>query len=176
MNIIAISGSLRTGSYNTALLRAAQKHAPDGMNISIFDISKLSLYNKDNEVPFPVEAQALKNAVESSDGVIIATPEFNRSISAALKNALDWLSLPWGKNSLVGKNVLVLGASIGQIGTAIAQQHLKTILLFLDAHVIGQPEFYLGMAQQKFDEQGTLIDEETKKYLKQALVALKLRI
>lgn len=176
MNIVAISGSLRKGSYNTALLRAAQKHAPSNVDISIFDISTLPPYNQDDEVKFPAPAQALKNAIESSDGVIIATPEFNRSISGVLKNAIDWASRPWGKNSFAGKNVLVLGASSGQIGTAVAQQHLKTILLFLDAYVIGQPEFYLSNASQKFDENGELIDTETVKFLTQALETLLKRI
>ncbi len=176
MNIIAISGSLRTGSYNTALLRAAQKYAPNNVDISIFDISTLPLYNQDAETAFPEQAQALKDAIESSDGVIIATPEFNRSISGVLKNAIDWASRPWGKNSFAGKHVLVLGASFGQYGTAMAQQHLKPILLFLDAYVIGQPEFYLSNASQKFDENGELIDKETIQFLTRALETLVKRI
>ncbi len=176
MNIVAISGSLRKGSYNTALLRAARKHAPNGMDISIFDISALPLYNQDAEETFPPQAQALKDAIESSNGVIIATPEFNRSISGALKSVIEWLSRPWGKNSLAGKQILVLGASAGQYGTIVAQQHLKMMLLFLDAHVIGQPEFYLSHAAQKFDESGELIDKETIRFLEQALETLVQRI
>ncbi len=172
MNIVAISGSLRKDSYNTSLLRATQKYAPNGMDISIFDISTLPLYNQDAETEFPKRAQELKDAIESSDGVIIATPEFNRSISGVLKNAIDWSSRPWNKNSFIGKTVLLLGASVGQYGTSMAQQHLKTILLFLDVHVIGQPEFYLSNAGKKFDENGELTDEETIKFLKQALETL----
>ncbi len=176
MNIVAISGSLRKGSYNTALLRYAQKHAPSGMDISIFDISVLPLYNQDAEATFPVSAQKLKDAVELSDGIIIATPEFNRSIPGALKSAIDWSSRPWGKNSFAEKNVLVLGASVGQYGTIVAQQHLKMILSFLGARVIGQPEFYLSNATQKFDEGGELIDEVSVKFLGQALETLANRV
>ncbi len=176
MNIIAFSGSLRRDSYNTALIRAAKQLAPDGMDISIVDISSLPLYNQDLETEFPAEATALKEAVEAADGIIIATPEFNRSLSGVLKNALDWLSRPWGKNSLTGKPVLALGASPSAIGTALAQAHLKQILLFLDARVIGQPEFYLNHAEQKFSDDGTLTDEDTKNILIAALSELAARI
>ncbi len=169
MNIIAISGSARKGSYNTALLRATQKYAPQEMKISLFDISVLPLYKQDDEAPFPNESQTLKDAIESSDGIIIATPEFNRSMPALLKSAIDWASRPYGKNSFAGKNVLVLGASPGQVGTVVAQQHLKAVLSFLDARVIGQPEFYLSSATQKFDASETLTDKESVKLLEQAL-------
>lgn len=173
MKILALSGSLRKGSYNTALIQAAKELAPKDMEITFFDISTLPLYNQDLDEEFPVSAQALKDAVTVSDALIIATPEFNRSLSGSLKNALDWGSRPWGNNSFAGKSVLVVGASTGTIGTAVAQQHLKQILLFLDMKVMGQPEFYLGGASQKFDERGTLTDEETRKYLAEALTALK---
>lgn len=176
MNIIAISGSARKGSYNIALLHAAQKNAPQGMSISIFDISSLPLYKQDAEYSFPSEAQALKDAIESADGVIISTPEFNRSISSMLKNAIDWSSRPYGKNSFASKNVLILGASPGQLGTAAAQQHLRNILSFLDARVIGQPEFYLSDAMHKFDKSGELTDENSIKFLSQALKVFAERI
>jgi len=176
MNILAFSGSLRKGSYNTALLRSAKQLAPDGMNISIADISSLPLYNQDLETEFPAEAAALKKAVEAADGIIIATPEFNRSLSGVLKNAIDWLSRPWGKNSFSGKPVLVLGASPSAIGTAVAQSHLKQILLFLDARVIGQPEFYMSHANTKFSDDGTLNDDDTKNMLTSALSELAARI
>lgn len=173
MNVLAISGSLRKGSYNSALLRAAQELASKDMNITIFDIATLPLYNQDFDEEYPASAQALKDAVEASDALIIATPEFNRSLSGSLKNALDIGSRPSGKNSFSGKPVLVVGASVGAIGTAVAQQHLKQILLFLNMKVIGQPEFYLGSASQKFDEDGNLTDEKTREYLAKALVILK---
>ena len=173
MNIIAISGSLRKDSFNTALLRAMQSLAPSGMQITIADISTLPLYNSDLEASFPAAAQALKDAIEAADGVIIATPEFNRSLSGVLKNAIDWASRPWGKNSFAGKPVLTAGVSVGKIGTAVAQSHLRQIMVYLDAKVIGQPELYLGPTQGIFDAAGNITDESTKALLTKALETLK---
>lgn len=172
MNILAMSGSLRKGSYNTALLNAVREVVSDDSNVNIYDLSNLPMYNQDLEESFPKEALDFKKAVEESDAVIIATPEFNRSISSVLKNALDWASRPWGENSFAGKPVLVLGASVSVAGTAVAQQHLKQILLFLDMKVIGQPEFYLGNAANKFNEKGELVDDDTRKLLSKAVSVL----
>jgi chromate reductase len=170
--IIAVSGSLRKDSFNTRLLQEVVKFAPEGMEIEIFDIGGLPLYDQDLEQAFPVEVQKLKDAIKRADGIIIATPEHNRSIPSALKNAIDWASRPWGQNSFPGKSVLVIGASVGPIATAVAQQHLKQIMLYLDAHVIGQPEFYLGNVQDKFNDKGELTDEATKEHIQKALVVL----
>lgn len=169
---IAISGSLRKESFNTKILKEAIALAPLGMEVAFYDIHSLPLYDQDLEAEFPSTAQAFKDALKDADGLIIATPEHNRSIPAALKNALDWASRPWGQNSLPGKKVLVMGASSGPIGTAPAQSHLKHILLYLDAHVVGQPELYIGNAQDKFSPEGVLIDESTKEHLKKALEVL----
>ncbi len=168
---IAISGSLRKDSFNTRVLKETAALAPEGMTIEYYDIGALPLYNQDLEESFPQAAQAFKDAIKDADGLIIATPEHNRSVPAALKNALDWASRPWGFNSLPGKKVLVMGASSGPIGTAPAQSHLKHILLYLDAHVVGQPELYIGSVQDKFDSEGNL-DESTKDHIKKALAVL----
>ena len=176
MNIVAISGSLRKDSFNTALLRAMQSLAPSDMQITIADISGLPLYSQDAEASFPPAAQVLKDAIEAADGVIIATPEYNRSISGVLKNAIDWASRPWGKNSFAGKPVLTAGVSVGSIGTAVAQSHLRQILAYLDMHIVGQPELYLGPAQTLFDAEGNLTNESTKELLTKALEALKNRV
>ncbi len=170
MKIIAISGSLRKGSYNTMLLKALTKLAPKGMQIEIAEIGNLPLYNSDDEAAFPAEAQTLKDKVEKADGIIIATPEYNRSVPGVLKNAIDWTSRPWGKNSFVGKPVLIAGVSVGKIGTAVAQSHLRQIMLYLDADVIGQPELYL--TNEIFSDDGTVSDEQTKKLLSGALDVL----
>jgi len=172
MNIVAISGSLRKDSFNTMLLRSLQPLAPAGMDITIADISALPMYDQDAEASFPAAAQALKDAIEKADGIIIATPEYNRSIPGVLKNAIDWASRPWGKNSFAGKPVLVAGMSIGKIGTAVAQSHLKQVMVYLDARVIGQPELYLGPAQELFDAAGNLTEESTKDMLAKALGVL----
>ncbi|MFI5260716.1 MAG: NADPH-dependent FMN reductase [Candidatus Paceibacteria bacterium] len=176
MNIIAISGSLRKDSFNTALLRSLPALAPEGMHITMIDISKIPFFNQDDEAAFPAEAQAFKTAIEEADGIIIATPEYNRSIPGVLNNAIDWASRPWGKNSFTGKTVLTMGVSVGKIGTAVAQSHLRHILLYLNADLIGQPELYLGPAHELFDAEGNLSDASTKEYLTKALGVLAARV
>ena len=170
MNIVAMSGSLRKGSYNTMLVRALSKLAPAGMKIEIVDIRNLPIYNQDDEETFPAMAQELKDKIEKADGVIIATPEYNRSIPGVLKNAIDWASRPWGKNSFAGKPVLTMGVSVGKIGTAVAQSHLRQVMLYLDTDVIGQPELYL--TNEIFDVEGNIVDASTKELLRKALAVL----
>ena len=172
MNIVAISGSLRKDSFNTTLLRSLSELAPAGMNITVADIGALPMYDQDAEAAFPAEAQSLKDAIEAADGLIIATPEYNRSIPGVLKNAIDWASRPWGKNSFAGKPVLIMGVSVGKLGAALAQNHLKQIMLYLDAEVLGQPELYLGPAHELFGESGSLTEESTKDLLAKALGVL----
>ena len=170
MNIIAISGSLRNGSYNTMLVKALAKLAPEGMQIEIAEIGNLPIYNQDDEASFPAAAQALKDKIEKSDGVIIVTPEYNRSVPGALKNVIDWASRPWGKNSFAGKPVLIAGVSVGKVGTAVAQSHLRQIMLYLDADVIGQPELYI--TNEIFDEGGNITNDSAKELLTKALIVL----
>ena len=176
MNILAISGSFRKDSFNTALLHSLPALAPADMQITIADISALPLYSQDAEASFPADAQVLKDAIARADGVIIATPEYNRSIPGVLKNAIDWASRPYGKNSFAGKPVLTMGVSIGKIGTAVAQNHLRQILNYLDAHIVGQPEIFLGLAHELFDKEGNLVDASTKELLTRALDVLQKRI
>ncbi len=176
MNILAISGSLRKDSFNTALLRALQSLAPADMHIEIADIGDLPLFNQDSEGALPSEAQALKHKVTAADGIIFATPEYNRSIPGVLKNAIDWVSRPYGQNSFSKKTVLIAGVSGGKIGTAVAQSHLRQIMLYLDADVIGQPEIYLGPAQELFDGEGNITDDAIKKLLVEALETFKSRV
>jgi chromate reductase len=176
MNIIAISGSLRKDSFNTALLRNLQSLAPEGMTITVADISAIPLYNQDDEATFPAPSQAFKDAIAGADGVIIATPEYNRSIPGVLNNAIDWASRPYGKNSFDGKTVLTMGVSVGKIGTAVAQSHLRHILLYLNANVIGQPELYLGPANELFDAEGNITNDSTKELLTKALGVLARRV
>lgn len=170
--IIAISGSLRKDSFNSHLAKAAIELAPDGVEIELVDISSIPLFNQDLDQQFPEAARVFKDKVRQADGVIFATPEYNRSIPGVLKNAIDWASRPYGDNAFAGKTVFVTGASIGPIAAALAQYHLKQIMLYLDARVIGQPEFYLGNAGSKFDANGNLTDESTKEHLKKALEVL----
>jgi chromate reductase len=176
MNIIALHGSLRKDSFNMKLVQALQSLTPEGVQIEIADINDLPLYNQDDEAAFPAAAKVLKDKIEAADGIIISTPEYNRSIPGVLKNAIDWASRPWGQNSFAGKSVLIMGVSVGRLGTAVAQSHLKQIMVYLDADVIGQPEVYLGPAEEIFDGEGNITDESTKQLLTKALETLKNRV
>jgi chromate reductase len=159
------------------LLKAFAKLAPAGMEIEMLQIGNLPLYNYDDEVAaFPAVAQALKDNIEKADGVIIATPEYNRSIPGGLNNAIDWASRPYGKNSFKGKPVLLGGVSSGKIGTAVAQSQVRVTLLYLEANVIGQPELYLGPAKDIFDDAGNITNDKTKELLAKALAVLAERI
>jgi len=173
MNIIGIVGSLRKRSYNRAVMEAAKELVPAGTDVEIVDIGNLPLFNQDVEATaFPMEAQALKDKIKTADGIIIATPEYNRSIPGVLKNAIDWASRPYGQNAFAGKPVLTMGASGGMIGTALAQGHLKNILLYLDMRLMGQPELYLTAIHEKVDAAtGKLTDQVTREHLAKALAA-----
>ncbi|MDE2021426.1 MAG: NAD(P)H-dependent oxidoreductase [Patescibacteria group bacterium] len=176
MKIVALSGSLRKDSYNTMLVRALQSLAPADMEIELTGIGGLPLYNGDLEAAYPEAAQILKNSMNSADGIIIATPEYNRSIPGVLKNAIDWVTRPYPDNVFAGKPVLVAGVSSGKIGTAVAQSHLRQIMLYLDADIIGQPEIYLGPAKEFFDTAGNLTNDSTKELLTKGLGALAARV
>lgn len=171
MNILAFSGSLRKESFNTALARAFVANASDGVTIELADISTVPLYNQDDEAAFPEVVAALKERIRAADGVLIVTPEYNRSIPGVLKNVIDWTSRPYGDNAWERKPVYVASASIGPIAAALAQYELKRALLYLNARVLGQPEFLLGKAQDVFDADGKLLDEHTKTHIVDALAA-----
>ena len=172
LNILGLVGSLRAGSYNKMLMTAFKENLPQGSSLEIADIGNLPLYNEDLATNFPKEAQDLKNKIESADAIIITTPEYNRSTSGVLKNAIDWTSRPYGTATWKGKKILVVGATMGNVGTALAQFHLKQIFSYLDARVLGQPEFYLSMAQDKFNDKGELTDPSTKEHIAKAIQAL----
>lgn len=166
--ILAFAGSLRHKSLNKSLLKAVTNLAPETVTIEIYDIKDIPLYNGDVEdagTPQPV--LDFKAAITAADAVIIATPEYNYSIPGVLKNTLDWVSR--SPNAISGKPVMILGASDGYFGTARAQLALRNILFRLNAFVLPQPEVYVPMAQNKFNEAGDLTDEETKKRIQELL-------
>jgi len=169
--LLAISGSLRKGSYNTSLTNAFVAHAPEGTMIEVLDWSNVPIFNQDEETPYPAPMQAIKDKIRAADGVIIATPEYNRSIPGPLKNLLDWMNRPYPETAWAGKPIFVVGASTGHVGTALAQYDVKKVMLFNNAFVMGQPEFYLVSAADKFDATGTLIDEDTKEHITRHLGA-----
>ncbi len=168
MKVLGIVGSLRAQSFNRSLMNAFLENKPEGVEMEIGDIATLPFYNEDIESPFPAGAELLKQQVADADVVIIATPEYNRSIPGVLKNAIDWLSRPYGKNSFSGKRVLVVGASVGPVGAALAQYDLKKMLLHGNAEVFGQPEFFVGLAGSKVDATGVLTDPTTIEHIKGA--------
>ena len=171
MRIVAISGSLRKGSFNSAALRAAQELAPQGMTIDIADIADIPLYNEDVRAQgFPAPVEALRERIRAADGVLLATPEYNYSISGVMKNTIDWISRPPGQ-PFDGKPIAVMGASGGLLGTARAQYHLRQSFVFMNGHVLNRPEVMIAQAQNKFDAGGKLTDQPTRDFLAAMLVA-----
>lgn len=162
MKLITICGSLRTGSFNRQLQKALEALLPSDVQVVELDPGTLPLYNFDLEADFPTVAQAMKDEIRSADAILIVTPEYNRSIPGVLKNLLDWTSRPYGDNPWDKKPVAVTGASTGRVGTAVAQYHLKHVLNYLNAQVMGQPEFYFGHADAAFNADGTFADPKTK--------------
>jgi chromate reductase len=160
-----IVGSLSQRSINRRLSKALTKLAPHDLELAEIPISELPLYNHDFDEDYPEVGKQLKAAIESSDAILFVTPEYNRSIPGALKNAIDWTTRPRGTNSLNNKPVAVIGASIGPISTAVAQQHLKSILAFTNSPVLGQPEAYLQFRDGLITEDGEVTDASTAEFL-----------
>lgn len=171
-HFIAISGSLRKGSYNTMALKALQQLAPSNITVEQVFFDKIPMYNADlHTEQLPVEVAPLVQQIKAADGVIIVSPEYNYSVPGALKNAIDVVSRHADK-PFSGKAVAIMGASQGQIGTARMQYHLRQIMVFLNAFVINKPEIMIGHAQHKFDEAGNLTDELLIKQMPQLLLSL----
>jgi chromate reductase len=173
INIIGISGSLRHGSYNSATLRAAQELAPPDLKLGIGDISQFPLYNADLQAQgIPEAVQQLGAQIRAADGVLLVTPEYNYSVSGVMKNAIDWLSR-LKDQPFAGKPVAICGASMGVLGTARAQYHLRQIGVYLDMRILNKPEVMIGQAHERFDANGKLTHEPTRKYLGDLMVALR---
>lgn len=169
IKILGISGSLRKASFNTSALRAAQALAPDGAKIEIFDIAGIPIFNQDEDTNPPQRVVEFKKAIRDADAILFVTPEYNYSIPGPLKNAIDWASRPYGDSAWNGKPVAVLSASIGMLGGARAQYHLRQSFVFLNMMAVNQPEVMIPAAQSKFDANGNLTDEVSKGLIKQLL-------
>ena len=171
-HVFAFAGSLREGSYNRALLRAAQEEAPEGMTIEIFDLTGVPLYNADLEAEGdPDRVTALKDGIRAADAVLIATPEYNHGVPAVTKNAVDWASRPPKDSPLDGKPVGIIGASPGMTGSARGQSQLRQAFEFTNSYCMPQPEILVARAHEKFDEEGRLTDEKTRSFLGNYLTA-----
>ena len=169
VRILGIAGSLRRESYNRAALRAATQLAPEGAFIETFELDGIPGFNQDDEQNPPAKVVELKKRIREADAVLIVTPEYNYSVPGVLKNAIDWASRPYGDSAWNGKPVAIMGASVGTIGTARAQYHLRQMFVFLNMFPINQPEVMIGNASQRFDAQGNLTDEKTKDLIRQLL-------
>ena len=172
MRILAISGSLREGSFNTSLLRAALEAAPDGVELELWDgIGELPLYDESLEADAPDSVHRLRKDWAAADAILLATPEYNGSVPGGLKNAIDWASRPRQDAALRNKTVAVTGASTGQFGALWAQQDLKRILGIAGARVVGT-EIPVGRAHERFDNEGRLLDGELFEQLRLHLTTL----
>jgi len=171
--ILAIAGSLRKGSYNRGLLRAASALAPDGVVTQLFDIGQLPFFNEDLEqAGDPEPVQQFKHAIANSNAVLIATPEYNGAVPGVLANAIDWASRPSGRSVLRNKPVSVMGAVLGKSGSANAQAALRGVLSRIGAIVIPDPQVLVPRASKLFDENVDLQDESTREEIRELVEAL----
>lgn len=165
MIVLGISGSLRRGSFNTLALHAAQKLVPQGMTIEIADISSIPLYNEDIRTSgYPEPVEKFRQQIHAADGVLFVSPEYNYSVPGVLKNAFDWASRP-PEQPFNEKPGAIMGASTGLIGTARMQYDLRKSAVFVNMFMMPRPEVMIAKAAEKFDEEGTLIDEKTKQVI-----------
>lgn len=163
--VAVLVGSLRKGSFNQRLALAVEALAPQGFSFNPIAIGDLPLYNQDQDASPTERVTRHKSEIEAADALLFVTPEYNRSIPGVLKNAIDIASRPYGKNSFKGKPAGVLGASIGAIGTAMAQQHLRNVLAYLDVPTLGQPEAFFQLSDTLIDASGKLAKDDTRKFL-----------
>jgi chromate reductase len=172
LNILGISGSLRTKSMNTYALQAAGQLMPEGMKLTITSLADIPLYNQDvQDQGIPASVTRLCDEIARADGLLIASPEYNFSISGVLKNAIDWLSRT-PVQPFKNKPVALLSATGGPLGGARNQYDVRKILGALDALVLLKPEIFMGMAQNRFDAEGKLTDAATTKLLSDQMIAL----
>ncbi|MBI5860787.1 MAG: NAD(P)H-dependent oxidoreductase [Rhodocyclales bacterium] len=176
IKILGIVGSLRKESYNRFALKAAQESAPDDTVLNLIELHGIPVFNQDNEMALPATVLEFKRQILAADAILFATPEYNYSVPGGLKNAIDWASRPYGKSAWLGKPAAVMGASVGSLGTARAQYHLRQILVTLDMPVVNQPEVMLSNAEKRFDQSGRLTDEPARELIQSLLNALLLLV
>jgi chromate reductase len=172
VHILGFAGSLRKQSYNRAILAAALEMVPDDASLEIFDLEGTPPFNQDLELQPPDKVKEFKAKIRAADAILIATPEYNYSIPGVLKNAIDWASRPYGDSAFDGKPVAVMGASVGMLGTARAQYHLRQSFVFLNMYPLNQPEVMVPFVQEKIDQNGKVTDEKTKKKIGELLESL----
>ncbi|QYM76807.1 NADPH-dependent FMN reductase [Leucobacter luti] len=165
-NVGFLVGSISSTSINRRLAQALVKLAPQAqLSLTEIPIAGLPLYSADHDASIPAEAADFKRAIEGADGMVIVSPEYNRSVPGVLKNALDTASRPWGQNSFAGTPTAIIGTSAGALATAAAQQHLRLILSFLDAPTMMQPEAYVRTVDGLIAEDGRVTDPSLAEFL-----------
>jgi len=167
--IAVIVGSLRKDSFNQKLALALAKLAPEDFTFEHVRIDDLPLYNQDDDGNQAASVKRLKTEIAAADGLLFVTPEYNRSVPGVLKNAIDHASRPYGQSAWAGKPAGVVGISVGAIGTALAQQHLRNVLAYLDVPTLGAPEVFLQTKDDLFDDKGHIGNEGSKKFLFRSL-------
>lgn len=172
INILGIAGSLRRESYNRAALRAAKSLIPDGALLDIFELDGIPGFNQDEEQNPPKKVVELKTRVRAADAILFVTPEYNYSIPGVLKNAIDWASRPYGESVWNGKPAAIMGASIGMLGTARAQYHLRQCCVFLNMFPLNNPEVMIPNAADRFDADGNLVDDKSRELIAKLLESL----
>jgi len=159
-------GSLATASINRTLSKALIRLAPEQLKLEEIPIKDLPLYSSDYDANYPPVARALKDQIATSDAILFVTPEYNRAIPGGLKNAIDWASRPWGQNSFERKPSAVIGASPGALGTAVAQQNLRSVLSFCNSPQMNAPEAYIQMHPGLITDEGEVTNESTEEFLR----------
>lgn len=170
--ILGIAGSLRRDSYNRASLLAAQELLPADVELDIFDLIGIPVFNQDDEGVLPLAVREFKRRTRGADALLFAAPEYNASVPGVLKNAIDWASRPAPENAWARKPAAIMGASLGAWGTVRAQSHLRQILVHLDVLCLNQPEVMIADAANRFDRTGELIHEPTRKFIRSLLEEL----
>lgn len=172
VRIFGFAGSLRKDSFNKALLRLAVELAPQDAEMETFDLAGIPPFNQDEEYDPPEKVREFKARIREADALLIVTPEYNYSIPGVLKNAIDWASRPYIENAFDGKPVAFMGASVGMLGTARAQYHLRQCCVFLNMYPVNQPEVMVPSVEDKVDRAGRITDETTKEKVGELLEAL----
>lgn len=172
VRILGIPGSLRKDSYNRALLRATGPLLPADARLETFDLQGIPPFNQDEERNPPARVAEFKARIRAADAILFVTPEYNYSVPGVLKNAIDWASRPYGDSAWQGKPAALMGASVGTLGSARAQYHLRQILVTLDMPTVNQPEVMIAKAADRFDARGELLDDTSKQLIRRLLEAL----
>ena len=169
ISILGFAGSLRKESFNRALLHNAVSLVPDNSSLEIFELDGIPPFNQDTEKDMPEKVREFKSKIKGADAILISTPEYNYSVPGVLKNAIDSASRPYGDNPFDGKPVAIMSASVGMLGGARAQYHLRQIFVFLNMHPVNRPEVMVNFASDKFDPKGNLMDETSKKLISELI-------